>query len=228
MCGCEHEPNSAALYLALSFHTVPFKLRIVGEDNRVQYRHTKGLTDPHWVVHLGIDPLPSTLKDGITFLDDGDGRLVPWEPDMDLEARPLECGDYPAAFEVEFVDAKRRLRQSTAEPVDAADMTVVEKALDMLHSGQRKCQLESNPFPPDRHIYLLDILAKVRCCWPVSHLCGVKCCRTALWCKAVYCSQNLVGIGCLVPEEAHFECFWPIEMISIGGGQRVVGCGVWP
>lgn len=130
----------------------------------MHYRHTKGLTDPHWVVHLGIDPLPSTLKDGITFLDDGNGHLVPWEPDIDLEAKPLDCGEYPAAFEVEFADAKRRLRQPTADPMDAADTTVIDKALDLLRSGQCKCHLETNPFPPDRHIYLLDVLAKVGRC----------------------------------------------------------------
>lgn len=139
----------------------------------MHYKYTKGLTEPHWVVHLGIDPLPNTLKDGITFLDDGNGLLVPWEPDMDLIAKPLECEEYPAAFEVEFVDARRRIKHSAAGPIEAADRTVIDKALDLLRSGQSICRLESNPFPIDRHIYLLDVLAKVGCC--KSYFAAVAC-----------------------------------------------------
>lgn len=143
-------------------YAVAVKVRTVDQEGRTRWRYAKGLKDPHMEVRIGIDPLPSTLADGIIFFET-EGQLVIWEKDLDLEIKPMTIEGFPADAVVDFVDARRRLRHSAAAADDTAnDMSIINRALEIMRTGGARYTLQHTPFTGNQSVYLLEILSKVR------------------------------------------------------------------
>lgn len=137
------------------------KVKTLTEDGKIRWRHVAGLQAPCLELLLGVDHLPSSLADGITFVE-SEGLLILWEKDLDQDLRPMRCAQYPAEILIEFVEARRRFRKSTDTGGDVdEDMSVVYKALAKLRNGDAVYQLEHSPFSTDEPVYLMDILDKV-------------------------------------------------------------------
>lgn len=138
------------------------KVKTIDQDGRVRWKYAKGLNDAHMEVRIGIDPLPSTLTDGIVILET-EGQLVVWEKNLDLEIRTPSIEGFPADAVIEFAEAKRRLRRPTGGDGDTADdMSIINQAMDILRADGARYTLQHTPFTGDKQVYLLEVLSKVR------------------------------------------------------------------